>query len=266
MGRQHSAMRRVLPLFVLSFACSQNAPAPEQAAQPDKPAPAPAAAPEAEPPAASNPSRTPDDMTRDADRKPHEVLAFFGIEKGSKVVELMAGRGWYTSVIAEVVGPEGHVWAQNNEFVLTRFAEGPLGERLARPGHEHVERIDAELDDPKLPENLDAVVIVLFYHDTYWQGVDRKKMNDAVFAALKPGGVYGVVDHHAEAGSGDRDVKTIHRVDAALVKKEIEAAGFVLEAESDLLEHPEDDRTINVFKDEIRGKTDRFVYRFRKPK
>jgi predicted methyltransferase len=90
-------------------------------------------------------------------------------------------------------------------------------------------------------------------------------MNRAVFESLVPGGVYGVIDHFAEDGSGARDVKTLHRVDAQLVKKEILAAGFELEAESELLRHPEDDRTKNVFDEDIRGKTDRFIYRFRKP-
>lgn len=210
-------------------------------------------------------TRPAEDVARDADRKPSEVLDFFGIDEGMRVVELMAGRGYYVHMLAQRVGPSGHVYAHNSPFVLKRFAEKPLSDRLADPALANVERLDTELDDPRLPEGLDAVMIVIFYHDTYWQEVDRAKMNAAVFAALKPGGVYGVIDHHAEAGSGDRDVKRLHRVDAELVKREIVAAGFELEAESDLLRHPEDDRTINVFDEAIRGKTDRFVYRFRKP-
>jgi predicted methyltransferase len=91
-------------------------------------------------------------------------------------------------------------------------------------------------------------------------------MNAAIYRALKPGGVYAVIDHHAETGSGDRDVQSLHRVDAELVKKEILKAGFILEAESPLLRNPADDHTINVFKPEIRGKTDRFIYRFSKPR
>jgi len=205
------------------------------------------------------------DKERDADRKPAEVMAFFEIEPGDRVAELMAGTGYYAELLARAVGSEGKVYAQNNRFVLERFAEKGLSERLARKGLEHVARWDRELDDLELPEGLDAVIMVLFYHDTYWQEVDRAKMNAAVFAALKPGGVFGIVDHRAEDGSGDRDVRTIHRVDEALVREEILAAGFVLDAASAVLHHPEDDRTANVFSPEIRGKTDRFVLRFRKP-
>lgn len=211
--------------------------------------------------------RPADDRARDAGRKPFEVLRFFGIQPGMRVAELAAGGGYYVEILARAVGAEGKVYAQNNRFILERFAEGPLSERLARLGMDHVQRLDSELDDPGLPAGeLDAVMMVLFYHDTYWMGTDRAKMNKAIFDALAPGGVYGVIDHHAEAGSGERDVKTIHRVDAELVKQEILAAGFELEAESDLLRHPEDDRTLNVFDPGIRGKTDRFVYRFRKPR
>ncbi len=205
------------------------------------------------------------DVARDADRKPHQVLEFFGIKTGQKVVELQSGKGYYAELLSAAVGPSGQVYAHNSPFVLEKFAEKPLSERLARPGLENVRRLDTELDAPELPKNLDAVLIILFYHDAFWQQVDRVKMNKAVFEALEPGGIYGVVDHYAEDGSGDRDVKTLHRVDIDTVKKEITAAGFVLDGESDLLRHPEDQRTINVFKPEIRGKTDRFILRFRKP-
>jgi len=118
---------------------------------------------------------------------------------------------------------------------------------------------------PAVDASADAMLMILFYHDTYWQEIDRRAMNRAVFDALKPGGLYGIVDHHAEAGSGSRDVKSLHRVDAELVKREILAAGFEFDAESDGLRHPEDDRSANVFDAGIRGRTDRFVFRFRKP-
>ncbi len=205
------------------------------------------------------------DVARDGDRRPSEVLRFFQLASGQRVVDLMGGSGYYSEILTRALGPEGKVWIQNNSIVLSRFAEKPLQQRLARPGLDRIERLDSELDDPGLPKNLDLALMVLFYHDTYWQGVDRVAMNRAIFEALKPGGIYGVVDHHAEAGSGARDVKTLHRVDATLVRKEIEAAGFVLEAESDLLSHPEDGRKESVFAEGTRGKTDRFVFRFRKP-
>lgn len=216
--------------------------------------------------AVDHPDRPADDRGRDGDRRPAAVLAFFEVAPGMKVADLMTGRGYYAELLARVVGPTGTVYAQNNAFVVQRFADGPLRERLARPGLERVVRLDRELDDPGLPAGeLDRVMMVLFYHDTYWQKVDRAAMNRAVFAALRPGGIYGVVDHHAEAGSLDRDVETLHRVDAALVEREILAAGFELVGTSDVLRHPEDRRDLNVFDPALRGKTDRFVYKFRKP-
>jgi predicted methyltransferase len=210
--------------------------------------------------------RPAEDRDRDADRRPAEILSFFGVAPGMKVADMMTGRGYYAELVARVVGDSGVVYAQNNKFVVERFADKPLGERLARPGLQNVVRLDRELEDPGLPAGeLDVVLMVLFYHDTVWQKTDRAAMNRAIFAALKPGGIFGVVDHHAEDGSGERDVKTLHRVDAALVEKEILAAGFELVERSDLLRHPEDERTLNVFDEAIRGKTDRFVYKFRKP-
>jgi len=217
--------------------------------------------------AVANPDRPPEDTARDANRLPAEVLAFFGIEPGMRVADMMAARGYYTEILSKVVGSEGTIYAQNNSFVLERFADGPLTERLARPGLENVVRIDSEVDDPRLPDGLDAAVLIRFYHDFYWQKADRAAFNSAVFAALKPGSVFGVVDHHAEAGSEDRDVQTLHRVDAEMVRREIEAAGFVLEATSDLLHDPADSLDWNIFVDDgtRRDTTSRFVYRFRKP-
>lgn len=216
--------------------------------------------------AVAHPGRPAEDRARDADRRPAEVLDFFGVRPGDRVAELMSGRGYYAEILARGVGPTGRVYVQNTPFVLERFAEGPLTERLARIGGANVVRLDRPLEDPGLPPGeLDAVLMVLFYHDTHWQGVDRARMNRAVLDSLVRGGVYGIVDHHAEAGSGDRDVQTLHRIDRALVVAEVLDAGFVLDAESDLLRHPEDDRTRNVFDESIRGRTDRFVLRFRKP-
>ncbi len=215
--------------------------------------------------AVTSAGRPAEDRARDSDRKPDAILRFFEITPGQRVAELMTGRGYYAELLSRVVGSKGAVIAQNNAFVVKRFADEPLNERLANPELANVNRVDAELADPGLPNELDAVLMILFYHDTYWQEIDRRAMNRAVFDALKPGGLYGIVDHHAEAGSGSRDVKSLHRVDAELVKREILAAGFEFDAESDGLRHPEDDRSANVFDAGIRGRTDRFVFRFRKP-
>lgn len=216
--------------------------------------------------AVANPARPEEDRARDANRKPAEVLAFVGIEPGMTVLDLVAGSGYYSEILAYAVGNEGKVYVQNHKWVLERFGDEALAARLAKPSLTSAVRWDRELTALDLPTaSLDAAVMVLFYHDTYWQGIDRAAMNAEVFKALKPGGVFVVVDHRAEAGSGDRDVKRIHRIDEKWVAREVVAAGFVLDAESEVLAHPEDDRSQNVFDPSIRGKTDRFVYRFKKP-
>jgi predicted methyltransferase len=216
--------------------------------------------------AVDNDARPAEDRARDEDRKPFEVLSFFGIKPGMHVADMAAGGGYYTEILAQAVGPEGRVYVQNNKFILERFAEKPLSERLARMNMDNVQRLNTEFDDPGLPAGeLDAVLMFLFYHDTYWMGTDRARMNKAIFDSLKPGGVFAVVDHHAVVGTRDKHVKDIHRIEPELIKQEVLAAGFVLDAESDLLRHPEDDRTRNVFDPELRGKTDQFMFRFRKP-
>jgi len=208
------------------------------------------------------------DRKRDPLRKPAEVLAFFGIEPGMTVIDFAAGTGYYTHILSKAVGAEGKVYSQNAPFVVDRFVKDKLKTLIAEADLKNTEEIVSEFDEPNLPDQADAVMMVLFYHDTYWQNVDRAKMNQALFESLKPGGVFGLVDHSATAGSGDRDVKTLHRVDQALVKKEILEAGFEFVGESDLLRHPEDTRDWPFFKDrpKHRDRTDRFVFLFRKPK
>jgi len=214
-----------------------------------------------------HPDRPARDLFRDGDRKPGQVLTFFRVEPGMTIADLMAGGGFYTELLSRVVGEEGRVYAQNNRIALERFADKQITERLADDRLPNVIRLDAELEALGLPDGeLDRVFLVLFYHDTYWMEVDRAKMLEQIMKALKPGGYFCLIDHHAEAGSGARDVKTLHRVDAALVKKEVLAAGFKLDAESDLLRNGDDDHTLSVFDESIRGKTDRFIYRFRKPR
>ncbi|MFT7485983.1 MAG: putative methyltransferase [Candidatus Paceibacteria bacterium] len=207
------------------------------------------------------------DIARDADRKPNQVLDFFGIKRGMHVADLMAGDGYFTEILARSLGKDGKVYCQNTAIPLKVFAEKPLTTRLSRPGLEGVVRLDTEFEDSGLPEGLDAAILVRFYHDFGWQEVDRDMFNDMVFSKLKPGGIFGVVDHIAKAGEGISQGKTLHRVDPALVREEIEAAGFVLEAESFLLRNTKDDHTWNIFSGGggRRDKTDRFIYLFRKP-
>jgi predicted methyltransferase len=214
--------------------------------------------------------RSADDRALDAGRKPAQMLAFFGIAPGMRVAEIGAGGGYTTELLARVVGPNGKVYGQNSPFILEKFANVPWTARLSKPVMANVVREDRELDDP-LPaavSDLDAVLIVLFYHDTVHLGADRNKMNQAVFKSLKHGGVYGIVDHSAKPGDGLADVKTFHRIDEKTLIAEVEQNGFKLDAEASFLKNPSDTRDWNDSPREAgdrRGTSDRFVLRFKKP-
>jgi predicted methyltransferase len=209
--------------------------------------------------------RSPKDRERDAYRRPDQILELAGIAEGMRVADLMAGGGWYTEVLARAVGPTGRVVSQNSALSNERYGS-ILRERTANPELRNVELVVQPLDALELPlSSLDAVFLVQFYHDTYWMEVDRGAMNRAIFGALKAGGVYIVIDHAAEPGSGARDVETLHRVDESLVRDEIIAAGFELSNESALLRNDADSRDRNVFERSIRGRTDRFVLKFVRP-
>jgi predicted methyltransferase len=213
--------------------------------------------------------RSEDDRKLDAGRHPGELLAFLGLKAGDRVAELGAGGGYTTELLARAVGPRGKVWGVNNAFIM-KFAEKPWAERLKKPVMKNVVRVDRELDAPLPPEakNLDAVVINLFYHDTVWMGVERDKMNKAVFDALRHGGQYVVVDHSAPEGSGIEDVKTTHRIDELFVLRDVERAGFHHAGSGDFLRNQADTRDWNDSPREAgerRGTSDRFVLRFIKP-
>ncbi|MGH9886433.1 MAG: class I SAM-dependent methyltransferase [bacterium] len=220
--------------------------------------------------AVAAPDRSEADRALDKGRFPAEMLTFFDIRPGMRVAELGAAGGYTTELLARTVGSAGRVYGQNSKFILDRFAEKPWSERLAKPVNAQVVRVDREFDDPLPPEakDLDAVLIVLFYHDTVWLETDRARMNAAVFAALKKGGVYGVIDQSARAGTGTSDTKTLHRIEESAVVSEIERAGFVLDAEADFMKNPADPRDWNASPSaagEKRGTADRFVLKFVKP-
>ena len=253
-------MKRTAPLLALCLVLASASPA----APPSESVAASAAA------VVASPDRSEADRALDKGRFPAETLAFFGIRPGMRVAELGAGGGYTTELLARTVGPNGRVYGQNPKFVLERFAEKPWSERLAKPVNAQVVRVDREFDDPLPPEavSLDAVLIVLFYHDTVWLETDRARMNRAIFAALKSGGLYGVIDQSARAGTGTSDTKTLHRIEQSVVVSEIESAGFVLDAQAEFMKNPSDPRDWNASPSaagEKRGTADRFVLKFRKP-
>ena len=210
--------------------------------------------------------RPADDVARDGHRSPEAVMAFADVGPGDTVLDLMGGKGYFTELFSRAVGSDGTVYVQNNAHVIERYAQGPLTERLARPGLENITRLDVELHEIEVEAgSVDIAFMGLFYHDTYWLEVDRAAMNARIFAALKPGGFYVISDHYAAEGAGVDHVKTLHRIERHIVLEDVLAAGFVLDEESELLRHPDDARTANVFDEGMRGMTDRFLLRFVKP-
>jgi len=217
--------------------------------------------------AVADQTRPEEDRLLDVNRHPAEVLHFAGVEHGWRVADLTAGAGYYTRVLSTAVGPEGHVYSHNPSWIAERYPEPNEALAGVAEERENVTHVVSPIEEfaDGIEDPLDAVMIVLFYHDTAWDETDRAAMNRAVYEALRPGGVYIVIDHHAPEGTGLEHVETTHRIDAAFVREEIGAAGFELDGESDMLANPDDPRDISVFDEEIRRMTDRFVYRFRKP-
>ena len=207
------------------------------------------------------------DRARDADRKPAETVAFAGLKPGEVIGELLPGEGYFTRVFAGVVGTHGHVYAVAPPAQPGKKDYEAGARALAGDAHYANVTILAErLDQLHFPVPLDMVWTSQNYHDLHnIPGFDIARFNRAVFAALKPGGIYLVLDHAAQAGSGTRDTATLHRIDPEAVKREVLAAGFELQATSNLLHRPADPHTARVFDASIRGKTDQFIFKFRKP-
>jgi predicted methyltransferase len=213
-------------------------------------------------------SRPEADRTRDATRKPAELLALAEVSPGERVGDWIMGGGYFTRVLSAAVGPTGKVYAyQPAEFVSFRAQYGTDQDTVAA-AHANVQPIRAPLTGLRFPEPLDAIVTIQNYHDLYLKPMPpaaAPATRAEMFRALKPGGVLLVVDHSAADGSGTRDADSLHRIDKQTVIQELTAVGFRLEAESDLFRLASDARTTNVFDPSIRGKTDQFVLKFRKP-
>lgn len=213
--------------------------------------------------------RPADDTARDAERKPADMLEFAGIKPGMVVVDLIPGKNYFSRLFAAAVGPTGHVYSfeasEFDEAFASRHLTVPSG---TLPDYPNDTFIHASIAKLPIPQAADVVWTSQNYHDLHdkFTGpVDIAAFNKAVYAALKPGGVFVVLDHAAKAGSGLDATDTLHRIDPAAVKKEVEAAGFKFVGESKVLRNPADDHSKLVFDKSIRGHTDQFVYKFRKP-
>ncbi len=225
--------------------------------------------------AVADTTRPEQDRVRDATRHPAEILTFAGIQPGATTLDIGSGGGYYTRILSSAVGDEGMVYAHNFQWVVDRFPNADTSLTAIAGERANVEYYVAPVDRLASGTStpVDAAFMVLGYHDTVWQQddiqalsrEDRITMNRAVFDVLRPGGALIVIDHRAEDGSGDRDVDAYHRIDEAMVRDEIEAAGFVLESTSDLLANPSDPRNVSDFDPSIRGSTDRFVHLYRRP-
>jgi predicted methyltransferase len=202
-----------------------------------------------------------------------ELIQFAQVDAGSTVIDVYPGDGDWTRRFSDTVGPEGRVYS----FIpaeVAHFSSDPVGHMRTlanEPGRENVEAVTADLVAmSEVTGPADVVWLHLFYHDLHTtliqaRGATAADFNRAVYERLKPGGSYVIVDHAAAAGSGTSDTQALHRIDPASVRKEVEAAGFVLDAESTMLANKGDSHAIKVFDSSIKGETDRFVYRFVKP-
>jgi predicted methyltransferase len=223
--------------------------------------------------AIASPERPVADREQDERRKARSVLEFSGIESGMTVLDAFSAGGYYTELLARLVGPAGKVIAYNNP-PYAKFAEKGIAARYAGDRLPNVRQVTSTIEDLELAHaSVDAVIFVMSYHDLYWRPADGSwpptdpaLLLGKLHAALKPGGVIVVQDHVATAG-GDTAVVVdkLHRIDPAVVKADFARAGFTLDAASDVLAHPDDAHTIMVFDEAIRGKTDQFLFRFRKP-
>ena len=222
--------------------------------------------------AVANSDRSDNDVKRDEFRKPIEVLTFFGVEPGMTVIDIFSAGGYYSEILNYVVGPEGRVIAHNNagylgyakEEMITRYADGRLT---------NITPYTAEANELELkPFQADRIFLILGFHDIFykpednsWNTIDPDLFLQSLYDGLKPGGILGIVDHRAPMGASSNVGNSTHRIDPQLVIEMMTAKGFILDGDSDVLRNPEDDLTQHMWDESIRGKTDRFVLKFKRP-
>jgi len=222
--------------------------------------------------AVADPSRPDSDTTRDAERKPAPTLEFAGIKSGGKVADYVADAGYFTRLFGSIVGSTGHVYAVEPTafFKFEHFVKAVAELQGYAVTHPNITvTTAAALEGLRFPEKLDVFWISRNYHDLHdkFMGpVDTAAFNKAVYDALKPGGIYVVLDHSAAPGAATDVTETLHRIESSTVRREVEAAGFKFDSESSILANPADPRTAKVFDQTIRGHTDQFILKFRKPK
>jgi predicted methyltransferase len=220
--------------------------------------------------AVANTSRPDADRARDVNRKPEEVLSFAGVKPGEQIGELMPGGGYYTRLLCLIAGPSGHVQTLTFPYAVPRAPAAPDAASPPPPAPNPCMNITADTRpaaEAVLPPGLDLVWTSENYHDLHnpmFGSPDMKALDLVVFNALKPGGVFIIEDHAAAPGSGARDTNTLHRIDPDLVKQEVTSVGFVFVAASDVLHNPTDTHEAKVFA--LAGKSDKFLFKFRKPK
>ncbi len=207
----------------------------------------------------ANPDRSASDRQTDGRRKPEPLLTFTGVRTGMKVLDVGAGGGYTTELLARAVGPQGVVYAQNTQ------PREAFEKRMKTPAMENVVAVFRPFDDPAPPEarDLDLITMILIYHDVTYLPVDREKMNRRFFELLKPGGHLIIVDHSAKAGAGTSVGKSMHRIEEASLRHEVEAAGLKLEAEDDFLRNLNDPREAAFFN--MKMPTDQFALKFVRP-
>ena len=217
--------------------------------------------------AVKNSARSDADRERDTTSKPAEVLSFFGVQPDMTVLDLFSGGGYYSEVLAYIVGPDGRVISHTNKVYESSTGD-EASSRFKENRLPNVTRKISEMDNLGLEKaSLDMILMVLTYHDIYysadyWPKVDRDNFFTQVRDSLKEGGILAVVDHSAIIGAGLGPAQELHRIDEVFAKQDIESAGFVFDGASETLRNPDDARTLGVFDEAIRRKTDRFVYRF----